>query len=72
MEEKELKGSKKKRNTNRNRGNSYECVICKELRELGFDVVTSRSESKNLDNAKVDVFDKEGILPSIQIKKTLN
>lgn len=60
------------RNTraNKRRGNKFECKIVKELKELGFDVVTSRSESKNLDDKKVDIFDKENILPYIQTKLT--
>ena len=57
---------------NRRRGNDYERKIAKELRELGFSgVVTSRSESKNMDNNKVDLIDTENKLPCyIQLKKT--
>ena len=57
---------KKQRNLKRNRarGNSYECKIAKELRELGYTgVVTSRSESKAMDNMKVDLVDMENKLP---------
>ena len=66
---------KKKRNGayNRRRGNSYETKIAKELREIGFTgVVTSRSESKSMDDNKIDLIDKNGRLPFYpQIKKTI-
>lgn len=56
----------------RNKGNAYECLIAKELKELGFNgIVTSRSESKRWDNKKVDLIDTENLLPCyIQLKKT--
>ena len=56
----------------RTKGHSYECKIAAELRELGFEgVVTSRSESKSMDDNKVDLIDKNGILPcNIQLKCT--
>lgn len=67
---------KKKRNGayNKRRGNSYETKIAKELRDLGFTgVVTSRSESKQADNNKVDLVDTEGKLPFYpQLKRTIN
>lgn len=67
---------KKQRNlkNNRRRGNTYETKIAKELRELGFDEVkTSRSESKSMDDKKVDLVDPTGKLPFYpQIKKTIN
>lgn len=45
-------------NRNRNAGNQYERDIVNELKELGYkNVVTSRSESRNMDNSKVDIFD---------------
>ena len=57
---------------NRNRGNAYERKLAKELNELGFDVVTSRAESKLTDANKVDLIDKSQCLPlSIQAKKTV-
>lgn len=57
---------------NKARGSEYERKIAKELRELGFTgVVTSRSESKAMDNNKVDIIDTEGKLPCfIQLKRT--
>lgn len=56
------------------KGNAYECQIAKELRELGFTgVVTSRSESKNTDDNKVDLIDKTGKFKwAVQLKKTQN
>ena len=57
---------------NRQRGNTYERKIAQELRDLGFNgVVTSRSESKTMDNNKVDLIDTDNKLPvMIQLKKT--
>lgn len=44
-------------NRNRSQGNGYERVIVNELKELGYtDVVTSRAESRNMDNKGIDVF----------------
>lgn len=56
------------------KGNRYEQQIAKELRDLGFSgVKTSRSESKTVDNNKVDIIDVENKLPvQIQLKKTQN
>lgn len=51
-------------NRNRTAGNQYERDIVNELKELGFStVVTSRSESRNMDNSKVDIFDPEDNFP---------
>ena len=38
----------------RAKGHKYEVKICSELRAMGFEAVTSRSESKRLDDAGVD------------------
>ena len=59
---------------NKARGNEYECRIAKELRELGFTgVVTARSESKRMNNNKVDLIDTNKQLPfNIQLKRTVN
>lgn len=47
----------------RARGVAYEQQIAKELRELGFSgVVTSRSESKAMDDNKIDLIDKNNQL----------
>lgn len=44
-------------NRNRTAGNNFERKIVLELKELGFDdVVTSRAESRNMDNRGVDIF----------------
>lgn len=57
----------------REKGHAYERKIAKELNELGFDVVTSRSESKSTDDNKVDLIDLSKNMPiQIQLKKTSN
>jgi hypothetical protein len=65
---------KRKRNpkNSRRRGNAYEVKIAKELQELGFPgVVTSRSESKRMDDSKVDLIDTENKLTCLlQLKLT--
>mgnify|MGYP007022376650 CR=1 FL=1 len=65
---------KRKRNPKNSisRGNAYERRIAQELRDLGFTgVVTSRSESKRMDNAKVDLIDTEHKLKCLlQLKLT--
>lgn len=57
----------------RRKGNNYELKIIKELNEL-YDTdsfVSSRSESKRLDDAGIDIVDSENILPFyVQCKKT--
>lgn len=65
---------KKKRNLRRNkkRGNAYEVLISNELKELGFPNKTARSESKSLDDQKVDLVDMIGNMPFYsQIKNTI-
>ena len=55
----------------RNKGNAYERKIVKELKELGFDVSTTRLASKSEDANKVDIHDNRGDLPcKIQAKAT--
>ena len=58
----------------RNKGHRYETKIAQELRNRGLtDVVTSRSESKSMDDKKVDLVDRSGKLPCyIQLKNTVN
>ena len=70
LKEKQKKGRNLKRS--RARGVAYEQQIAKELRELGFDgVVTSRSESKAMDDNKIDLIDKNNQLFFYpQLKKT--
>ena len=58
---------------NRRRGHNYECKIVKELKEITGDdaLCTSRSESKRLDDMKIDIADPNNILPFYcQIKST--
>lgn len=43
-------------NRNRTAGHSYERLIVNDLKDLGYDVVTARSESRNADNAGIDIF----------------
>lgn len=56
------------------KGNNYELKIIKELTGLGYSgLKSSRSESKNLDNDKIDIADTEGVLPFyVQCKCTKN
>lgn len=74
---KKQKTTSQKRKTGaycRNKGHRYETKIAQELRNLGFtDVFTSRSESKSMDDKKVDLVDRSGKLPCyIQLKNTVN
>lgn len=58
---------------NRQRGISYELKIIKELKEISKNenLCSSRSESKKLDNYKIDIFDRDKVLPFYcQIKAT--
>jgi len=49
---------------NKTAGSNWERKIVNELKEIGFkSVVTSRAESRNLDNKKVDVFCTENEFP---------
>ena len=68
--------AKKQRNLKRNRarGNAYECTIAQELRELGYpNIKTSRSESKAMDDRKVDLVDLDNRLCFYpQLKATMN
>jgi Holliday junction resolvase len=65
--------SKKSPKYSRNKGHNYERKIVKELNELGFQVGTSRNNSKKLDNDKIDIYDEKGNLPcKIQLKSTQN
>jgi len=62
-------------NRNRTAGNNLERKYAIELRDIGYDnIVTSRSESRLLDAAKVDLFDSNRGSPEfkyfIQVKNT--
>lgn len=53
------------------KGSQLELDVIHKLNEIGYTTVSSRSNSKNLDNAKVDIDDLEGNLPLyIQCKAT--
>lgn len=58
----------------KNKGNAYELKIIHELEELGYKGLKSaRSQSKNLDNAKVDIAETQDKLPFyVQLKCTKN
>lgn len=43
-------------NRSRDRGNGYERTLVREINAMGYEVVTSRSESKRMDDKKVDIF----------------
>lgn len=57
---------------NRKKGNRFELDVIKDLTNLGFKgLVSSRSQNKRLDNAKVDIAETEDALPFyIQCKAT--
>lgn len=58
---------------NRRRGQKYEVKIVKELKEITGDeeLCTSRSESKKLDDKKIDIADPNNVLPFYcQMKST--
>ena len=53
------------------KGSNYERKIVKELKELGFDVSTTRNSSREEDANKIDIHDNRGDLPcKIQAKAT--
>lgn len=57
----------------KSKGNAYEVQVSKELRELtgDEDICTARSDSKKLDNMKIDISDPNNSLPCyFQLKKT--
>jgi len=59
----------KKGNYSKRKGNRYEVQIVNELKELGYDAVTARSESKNTDDKKIDIIS-EKCPVYIQTKQT--
>lgn len=74
MAKKELK-SKRNGKYARKKGNNYELKIIKELNNLynTDSFVSSRSESKRLDDAGIDIVDRDDILPFyVQCKNTQN
>lgn len=66
--------SKRKGAYSKNKGNNYELKVIKELIELGYPgLKSSRSESKNLDNDKIDIAETDAALPMyVQCKCTRN
>ncbi len=56
------------------KGNNYELKVIKELTELGYEgLVSSRSENKRLDSAKIDISDSNNVLDFyVQCKATAN
>ena len=58
----------------KNKGSKYELEIINELSELGYKgLVSSRSQNRNLDNAKIDIAETEDKLPFYcQCKATAN
>lgn len=53
------------------KGSKLELDVIHKLNEIGYNTVSSRSNSKNLDNMKIDVDDLEGNLPCyLQMKAT--
>lgn len=58
----------------KSKGSKYELDVIKELTDIGYKgLVSSRSQSKNLDNAKVDIAETEDKLPCYcQCKATAN
>lgn len=63
-----------KASQSKRKGNNYELKIIRELTDMGFEgLKSSRSESKNLDNAKIDIADTLDVLPFyVQCKRTRN
>ena len=71
----DVEPKKKKRSAaySKNKGNAYERQIVNELKELtgDQDICTARSDSKKLDNMKIDISDPNNTLPCyFQLKKT--
>lgn len=58
---------------NKRKGNNFELEIVHMLNELGYNVASSRSQSKSTDDNKIDIFDLDKTLPTnIQTKYTQN
>ena len=59
---------------NKNKGSGLELEVVKQLKEIGYiNCVSSRSQSKNIDNMKIDIIDNKDELPTyIQCKYTQN
>jgi hypothetical protein len=73
MEEQVKEKRKRSPGYSKNKGSVYERQIVKELKELtgDEDLCTARSDSKKLDNQKIDISDPNNTLPCyFQLKKT--
>lgn len=58
---------------NKAKGNRFELEVVNKLKEIGYNVATSRSQSKAKDDDKIDIYDLDGSLPvNIQTKYTGN
>lgn len=58
---------------NKRKGNKFELDVVHKLNEIGYNTVTSRSESKRTDDNKIDIYDLDGTLPiNLQTKYTSN
>ena len=52
------------KNRNRTAGHNYERQVVNEIKNIGFNnILTARSESRNADNAGIDIFDPSGDFP---------
>lgn len=72
-EGKEKPKRKRSGSYSKNKGSAYERQILNELKEVfkTENLFTARSDSKNLDNMKIDISDPDSILPFyVQCKKT--
>jgi Holliday junction resolvase len=54
-------------NRNRTAGHNYERQIAQELRKLGFEAVTSRYESRSLDDSGVDLASNFPLNPQMKV-----
>ena len=57
-------------NRNRTAGHNYERLIAQELRMLGFEAVTSRYESRSIDDSGVDLVSNFPLNPQMKVSIT--
>lgn len=71
MEKKKKTEAAKRGIRNKRKGNRFELETVNKLKEIGYNVASSRSQSKSTDDNKIDIFDLNGKLPvNIQTKYT--
>lgn len=71
MEKKKRTEAAKRGIRNKRKGNRFELETVNNLKEIGYKVASSRSQSKSTDDNKIDIFDLDGRLPvNIQTKYT--